>query len=124
MRGLLPNGTPKPDFHKTNLRQIANDKRGAGRGGARGGMRGGCGGNRGGNHGRGRDDDAGAKSEKKDGNLAIEDVVCVVCGENGHWPGTCNKTHPKLKAALALRDKKKASTSATSSRKLVDDLRS
>ena len=54
----------------------------------------------------------------------IEDVVCIVCGENGHWPGTCDKAHPKFKTALALRDKKKAYTTATSARKLVDDLRS
>ena len=73
-RGLLPSDTPKPTFHKTNLRQIADDKRGQGRGGGRGGRgaaRGGQGGQRGGNRGRGRDDETGtgAKSEKKSGKL-------------------------------------------------------
>ena len=51
-RGLLPSGTPKSSFNKTNLRQIADDKRGTGRGNGCGSIRGGRGGQRGGNGGK------------------------------------------------------------------------
>ena len=51
--------------------------------------------------------------------IPLNEVVCIICGETGHWAKDCVKVHPKFKEAQAKRE----AASVTNACKLVDDLR-
>jgi len=130
----------KPTFHKIEqVRQLLNDKgdygknRGrvgfVGRGLHGSGRGGGCGGHDGGGRDEGESDGDGGRTGVTTPRLKpprnscnknpLNEVVCIICGETGHWAKTCVNVHPKFKEAQAKRE----GASVVNACQLVDNLR-
>jgi len=128
----------KPTFNKIEqVRQLLNDKgdhcknhgrgglvgrglRGGGRGGGRSGRDGGGrdGGERDGGGGRTGTTTPRLKPPRNSRNkIPLNDVVCIICSETGHWAKTCVNVHPKFKETQA----KRKAVSVVNARQLVDD---
>ena len=130
----------KPTFNKIEqVRQLLDDKvdygknrgrrglvgrglRGGGRGGGRSGRDGGGrdGGERDGGGGRTGATTPRLKPPRNSRNkIPLNEVICIICGETGHWAKTCVNVHPKFQEAQAKRE----AASVVNARQLVDDLR-